>query len=131
MDNSLKSNHNSKPKTIGIREEANIIYGVTRLSNYVNDKEAFYDRFNNSRDAKKLINELKQMVNSLDEHKSEENPAEHLKSSNGLYSLLNHQKISDMNKSEMIGFIVAVDSLSHALQEYRYDKSILKAINNK
>ncbi len=133
-DNSLISNsnnhHDSNPKTIGIREESNIIYGVTRLSNYVDDKEDFYDRFNNSGDAKDLIGELQGIINFLDEHKSEEKPTEHLKSSNGLYCLLDHQKISDMNKSEMIRFIVAVNSLSRTLQEHKYGENILKIIGD-
>ncbi len=130
MDNdalisSSSNNHNSK-----ILDSSCIIYDVTRLSNYVDNKEDFYEAFGNSEDAKNLINEFQQIINSLNERKSEEKPTEHLKSFTGLYSLLDYQKISDMNKSEMIKFTVAVNSLSHTLQEHKYDENILKIIGD-
>ena len=118
-----------KKKSIGIREESNLLFAFKKLSKYVDHKDEFSKTLNDSEHAKDLVNELQKIVDSIDKHRLEEKPAEHLKSTNALYSILDYEKISKMNKSKIVDFIAAINSLSNTLQEHKYDKCILKIIN--
>ncbi|KKK54947.1 hypothetical protein LCGC14_3079530, partial [marine sediment metagenome] len=127
------SNHQlngTKKKSIGIREESNLLFAFKKLSKYVDHKDEFSKTLNDSEHAKDLVNELQKIVDSIDKHRLEEKPAEHLKSTNALYSILDYEKISKMNKSKIVNFIVAVNFLSRTLQEHKYGENILKIIGN-